>query len=923
MAPPPLTTTGRTIVSNGSTIGTDMNGQHVLVSGNANMNVSIASGSQPTVLTINVPSWVQGTAPIECTTKETKINRTTYTCTVTGNGIAGNARLVKQGDGTLKLPKANFTHTGETNVWGGILCFDGSMKQSPLWLNRHTTLRSDEGQFLSIKADYGSAIEIGSDNKTASHIEVGTLSLGFGSRLVVDLYADDLSADRVETTTQKIERKTGTVWEKGGPAYLKPVIEVVGNLADGQTRMPAGKYVIAHIENIEGSADDLVLEGIATSKKSLYIEDGKLIVEIHSQRDPSTVVWSGSQSNIWDIAETDNFSIGNSPTGFVAGDHVVFGDEAQQKSILISEDVLPASITVNSSEAYTLGGEGAITGSNVFYQEGTGTITLKGANSYTGGNHLRGGTTIVSTLANQYSATGNLGGITTDANLFTMENSAVLQTTGATETGSPIKMVGNGGVLNAGGEFKMNAALSGTTLTKRGNGCLFLMQGGSLERLVMTGGDVAIQNNTAVRSIEIQSGTLWDDVQATTQPIHVPQGKTGTWQLTGIYYTAYANKLTGSGTLTIVPRNTVQRVRITGNWSEFEGTIRHTTTNICFPLDASTGLPKGTLHLAEGCTVSNVAKTFTIGKLTGKGRLIQPIADFTSQAVVNGSNTWNVGNSFDINGDFTFDGAFSDDGGSNKCIFNKVGTCTMTVTGQSTHSGATTISEGALHLSSGATLGTGELTIAKGASFLGVTPSGVMLNNSKTTVNGTLQVGAKANSTTGMLDFGEKNVTFNGGSVYQLVVRRGATAKKSANSNGCAMIDNVGTLRMNGTISVELSNGYSLEAGDSVRIFSARSVSGTPTFDLPAIEGLEWDTTHWKEGYLHLKASIDGITDLRADMPVSVGIYTIGGYRVSTFECMRGEVEEAIASNTGNVPSICILHIRGEQTSELIKWIKR
>ena len=96
-----------------------------------------------------------------------------------------------------------------------------------------------------------------------------------------------------------------------------------------------------------------------------------------------------------------------------------------------------------------------------------------------------------------------------------------------------IEVVGNGGVLNTGGEFKMNAALSGTTLTKRGSGCLFLKQSGSLERLVMTGGDVAIQHNTAVRSIEIQSGTLWDDVQATTQPIHVPHGKTGTRQLTG------------------------------------------------------------------------------------------------------------------------------------------------------------------------------------------------------------------------------------------------------------------------------------------------------------------------------------------------------------------------------------------------------
>lgn len=72
------------------------------------------------------------------------------------------------------------------------------------------------------------------------------------------------------------------------------------------------------------------------------------------------ITWTGSQSNTWDIAETENFSMASEPTGFVAGDHVVFGDDAQQKSILISEDVFPSSITINSSEAYTLGGQGPL-----------------------------------------------------------------------------------------------------------------------------------------------------------------------------------------------------------------------------------------------------------------------------------------------------------------------------------------------------------------------------------------------------------------------------------------------------------------------------------------------------------------------------------------------------------------------------------
>ena len=62
---------------------------------------------------------------------------------------------MKQGEGTLVLPAAVNTHTGETNVWQGSLHFDGTMEMSPVWLNRHTTLLSDGGRFMGgLRADY-------------------------------------------------------------------------------------------------------------------------------------------------------------------------------------------------------------------------------------------------------------------------------------------------------------------------------------------------------------------------------------------------------------------------------------------------------------------------------------------------------------------------------------------------------------------------------------------------------------------------------------------------------------------------------------------------------------------------------------------------------------------------------------------------
>ena len=653
-----------------------------------------------------------------------------------------------------------------------------------------------------------------------------------------------------------------------------PVIELTGHLADGEQLLAAGKYVIAEVGEIEGDVADLLLEGLDTQKRKLIVEDGKLMVEIVGMRDAAAVTWSGANSNKWDVGESLNFLIGDNQesTSFVSGDEVFFGDQAATRSVNIPADVYPAKITVsNAGSAYTFNGNGAIGGTAQFVKENTGTVTMNGENSYSGGNHLLGGTTKVKKLSNQYSATGNLGAITTKPNLFTIENGAVLQSTAAVEQASPMKMVGSeGGVINNSADFKINASLTGTKLTKKGDGCLFLMKSNTLESVVMTTGSIAIQNNSALKSIELQGGTLWDDVQATTHAIIVPKSKSATWQLTNAYYTAYANKLTGAGTLTVVPRNTVQRVRITGDWSQFEGVVKHTNKNIILPFDNSTGMAKATLDVAEGCSVSNVCKSFAIGKLTGKGSLIQPVADFKSQAAVSGSNTWNIGNSWEDVGDFTFEGTFTDPGSSNKCVFNKVGTCKMSVTGKSNHSGATTVKEGELCLRSGAQIGTGTLSVSKGAVLSGVTTSKVPLANSSFTINGILRPGSTATATFGTLFFNNKNVTI--GNTGVLLFR--ALSKSMHTSLG-----DIAKLTVNGTIRIEVAENHTLQVGDELQLWpAATQLAGTPTFDLP--EGITWDTSRISEGVITVTAISTGIRSIENGKLKTESYYDLNGRRV-------------------------------------------
>ena len=899
VAPPPFTMNGREEVANGGTVSSSLNGKHVIVCETQNSAVSMEENAAPSVLTFNVPTWVQGSAASECATQNTKITYTTYTCTVTGGGLAGDARLVKQGDGILNLPAADFTHTGNTDIWAGTVNFDGSMLNSDLWLNRFAELNSDGGRFKSIKADYASVIRPGrADNKGI--ITTDALSLGFGSRLVVDLYSDGLESDCVKVKNLSIERKTGTAWLAAGPEYLMPVVEVVGHYASGKSKMEAGKYVIATFEGeLSGTADNLILEGLPLENKLIYVEDNKLIVEILPQRAASSVVWAPVENTIWNLNDIENFVLSGETdaTSFVSEDHVLFDNSAAKKTVTVTGSVSPATFTVNSTSAYTFSGEGSIDGEAQFIKEGTGTVTMNGMNSYTGGNYLKGGTTKVSVLSSQYSATGNLGGITTSPNKFTMENGAVLQTTGDVEQGSPMKMLGDaGGVINAAANFRCGAALSGTLLTKKGNGCLFVTNGSTLSRMIIAAGSVAETSNPA-STVEFQGGTLYDDAQCTTHNIYVPKGKTGYWHLSYANYTVYSNKVTGEGNLVIIPRNGVSRVRITGDWTQFEGTIKHTTKDIWLPLDMSSGMPKGTLDLAEGCTATNVCKSFTIGKLTGKGSLAHPISNFYSQAAVSGTNTWNIGN--DDLGNFTFAGSFTDGGGSNKVIFNKIGTCKMTVSGKSDHTGSTTVKAGELHFNSGATLGKGALTVSAGATLSG--GSTVALTNSSYTFSpkSTLVVRRSDTSYSDYINFGGQNVTIGTGAMVVIPIKTAAEVNATTgvvtNPGGC-YLKNINKLTMNGTVSLRLYSTFAnkVNAGDVVYLWTdVTSVEGTPVLDeesviIDAEKGLYWDTTDIASGILRVAYDPQvGIRGISADGVGQQSIYTLDGRRVTSMTSGR------------------------------------
>lgn len=275
MAPPPLTNNGRTVIGNNTTIDNSYNGQHLLHNEYANTSLSI-SGGVPDVLTINVPAWVQGHD------NNNNITTITYTCTLSDGALSGSTRLVKQGNGILNMGNTVHSHTGETNIWGGTVEFNGTMQNSHVWMNRHTVLNTTDSHFNNgLTMEYDATLNIGGASMgTVSSVDISTLTMNYGSRVVLDVNgSDDTEHDWLNVTILNVDdSKVGiAAWEDYGPEHIAPVIEL-----RMRTTLGNGIYPIGHVATVNGdlSKVKLVCNTIIASYLSLIVDDGMLCLQV-------------------------------------------------------------------------------------------------------------------------------------------------------------------------------------------------------------------------------------------------------------------------------------------------------------------------------------------------------------------------------------------------------------------------------------------------------------------------------------------------------------------------------------------------------------------------------------------------------------------------------------------------------------------
>ena len=872
--PAPLTMTGRTEVADNGVISASLNDKHVVVCETGDMTISAAAGVSPEILTVNTPTWVEGH------NNNNNITTKTYTHTITEGSFAGDMKLVKQGDGKLVMPTGTHTYSGKTEVWAGTIALDGELTNSEMWLNRFAVLETSSLNLpKGLDMEYASVLRIGSDSE-AGEFTTGELTLGFGSILELDLFADE-TIDKVSASKLIIEKKD---WANG-PEYLQPIVKFTSHPAAGETTLPSGKYLIGEFAEIEGDLSDLIMIGVDDMKKEFVYEDGKLYISVQAYQ-PGVKIWSGSGSTTWDLDHSLSFKNDGSGADdvFVPGDEVIFDDSAVTTDIEISGRLKPASVTFKNNEKdYTLSGDGEIVGDAKLVKEGAGKLTINNINSYTGGTYINGGRVVAGVFSNNIGT--DLGAFSDVDKKIYMSNGATLEVSATGTLGQNITISNGNATLDvpAGITLTTSKGVSGggigQILYKKGNGTLNLNGGSSVTRLVIDGGAVNSTENSSSQmllpsTVEFVSGTLYDsnsDWTYTTNSsnFYVGEGNSGT-----IYLDPrcnYTGKLTGSGQFTVYAAGI--RNYLNGDWSGFEGDIiasqqKRGSYDPDFTWNNSFGMPKASLSISTGVTFNAQGFNVTLGALRGSGTYY-------------GTGTLTIGNDDKT---ISFAGKFS---GNPQVI--KVGKCDMQLSKLMTDVKSLTVRGGTLSLMASSSpyntvYLTSPLNIEGNAKLRGRgTVESINVSG-----NGVVEPGSYSDSNPyhyGPI-FSTGNVTFNPGSTLSLYLR------VAGKSNDCSYLDVAGTLTINGDVKVEMYSGYEPAAGDQFQLWKTNKFSGNPNIELPELPaGLEWDYTGLTDatGILKVKTA-SGVTDIAADAIVNCRVVATTGVVVKEFTTTMSEV---------------------------------
>ena len=430
-----------------------------------------------------------------------------------------------------------------------------------------------------------------------------------------------------------------------------------------------------------------------------------------------TVYWSGS-SGIWSEGaawSTTSGSFSSADAGAGGGQDAVFNLGTSQTISLNGNQRVNSFTFASSGSSVLLGGTTGTPAANSL-QVGTalnsGSITINaGAGAVTIGD------TSGTSAAVNLSLAGNQTWENTSSNTFTVANNVG----GSAASGSQSLTIGGSGATTILGAITNGTAGGAISLVKQGDGTLTLSGTSSYSGATnVTAGTVVSANLASFGTGTVSIGSS-GIVQLTART-----SGTDLNQLVSYYANGVTNTVTGSGVLQLVGSNNGYGVNYSGDLSGFTGTVSATSGfptgfgNVSNPSLNLTGSNARFVVSGAGLflPVLNATGTIAMGELSGNGTI-------RGNPVI-GSSTLLVGG---LSTSSTFSGIFQDNGVNTKTALTKVGTGTLTLSGNSTHSGVTNVNAGTIVSASLASFGTGTVSIgSSGIVQLTARTSGTDLN---------------------------------------------------------------------------------------------------------------------------------------------------------------------------------------------------